>query len=184
MIRTARQRAAVLALLMLAACAAGVREGFAAPAAPPAKPSAKPAAKPGSLGNARFLAWWRDDQLCAELGIAPDLRKELAARLENLQTSYQLEQTKLNDARAKQSAMLADPKVSREQLLAFNRAEVAAASEKMQSLNFEARLLVRGKLAPGQLEKIVAGHPRFFVARWFKMSQVPVREGQVVVDDE
>lgn len=166
-----RRRAASVLLLLAALLAAGGL-GFAAPAAQ------------GQLGGARFLAWWQDEKLCGELGISAELRRELAPKLDNLQTSYQLEQTRLNDARAKQGAMLADPKVGREQLLAYNRAEVAAVSERMQALNFEARLLVRGRLSAAQLEKIVASHPRFLIARWFRMSVVPVREGRVMVDDE
>lgn len=153
-------------LLALAALAA---------AGDPAAPARRPAAN--------LVGWWQHEELCARLGIGAELRRQLAGGLENLQTSYQLAQTRLAEARRRQSAMLLDPAVGSEKLLSFNRVEVVAASEKMQALNFEARLLVRGRLSPAQLVKIGAEHPQFFTARWFKASAVPVLEGKVSADD-
>lgn len=159
--------ALAFALLALAALAA---------AGDPGAPARRPAAN--------LVGWWQHEELCRRLGIGAELRRQLAAGLENLQTSYQIAQTRLAEARRKQSAMLLDPAVGSAELLAFNRAEVVVASERMQSLNFEARLLVRGRLAPVQLAKIGAEHPQFFTARWFKASAVPVLEGRVAADGE
>lgn len=148
-------------------------------------PAALPAAGEAPPRRAAHLVgWWQHEELCGRLGIGAELRRQLAGQLENLQTSYQLAQTRLAEARRRQSAMLLDPATSNEQLLAFNRGEVAVASETMQALNFEARLLVRGRLTREQLAKIGAEQPLFFSARWFKASAVPVLEGKVAADDE
>ncbi len=140
---------------------------------------------PGSKRSAgSFLVWWQQEQFCTELGLSQELRKKLAAELDNLQTSYQLTQTKLNDARKKQTEMLLGAEFDRAAVKAFNQKEVVVLSEKMQALNFEARLVVRAALSAEQLAKIAARHPRFFTSRWFKTSPLPVRQGQVVVDEE
>lgn len=140
---------------------------------------------PGSKrGAGSFLVWWQQEKVCTELGLGAELRKKIAAELDNLQTSYQLTQTRLNDARKMQTALLLGADFDREKVKAFNQKEVVPLSEKMQALNFEARLVVRAALSAEQLAKIAAQHPRFFTARWFKTSPLPVREGQVVVEDE
>lgn len=135
-------------------------------------------------GAGSFLVWWQQEKLSDDLGIPSELRKELATRLEALQTSYQIAETRLRDARRKQSALLFDPAVAKQKLTDFNRTEVAANSDRLQALNFEARLLVRGRLSPEQLKRIASSHPQFFSARWFKSSRVPVLEGKVVQEDE
>lgn len=176
--------------LLLALAAASAAVGAGQPAAAAANAHAAPAAgaeadadpadaepAPARRG-ARFVGWWQDAELSAEIGIPAGLRQQLATELENLQISYQITQTRLNEARKKQSAMLADPGESRDQLLAFNRTEILPLSEKMQSLNFEARLLVRSRLDRAQLLE-VGKHPQFFSGRWFKASPLPVREGKV-----
>lgn len=135
-------------------------------------------------GAGSFLAWWQQEKLSEELGIPSELRKELAARLETLQTSYQIAETRLREARRQQSALLLDPAVDAQKLTDFHRTEVAANSDRLQALNFEARLLVRGRLSPEQLKRIAGSYPQFFSARWFKSSRVPVLEGKVVQEDE
>jgi hypothetical protein len=145
----------------------------------PALLRGEPARRPA----ANLVGWWQQPPTCAKLGIGEELRRRLAPQLEKLQTSYQIVQTRLAEARRRQSAMLADPAASREALLEWNRAEVVAASEKMQSLNFEARLLVRGQLGKEQLQALAERHPQFFAARWFKASALPVIEGRVVEEE-
>lgn len=80
--------------------------------------------------------------------------------------------------------MLLDPTIDGAALVAFNREQIITPSERMQALNFEARLLARGQLDKPQLAAIAASHPHFFTARWFQRSQVPVREGKVILQEE
>lgn len=142
------------------------------------------AAAPAKREGAGFVAWWKSDSLCRELGLDEAQQKGLAGQIENLAISYQLAQTRLNEARARQSAMLFDPAIDREALIAFHRSEIQAPTEAMQQANFEARLAVRARLSREQLATLERTHPRFFSARWFATSRVPVREGQVLVEDE
>lgn len=146
--------------------------------------SAPLAAAPEKPRRATFVAWWDDASLCSELGISAELRSGLARELNNLQTSYQLAQTQLTEARRIQSELLLKASASRQDLVKFNETRIAAPSERMQTLNFEARLLVREKLGLPLLARIAAAHPKFLSARWFKTSHVPVREGTVVFEEE
>ena len=172
-----------------------LHQGSSARAAePPARPAA-PAAAATPISTERqkpqqgrepggLVAWWRRPDLCAELGISEALRQTLAPRLESMQTSYQMEQTRLNEARGHQTEMMLDPSADRSALAAFNRDQVVAPSDRMQSINFEARLYVRASLEKRQLETIARTHPSFFTAKWFQRAVVPVREGKVVVQEE
>lgn len=153
--------ATTLALALLS------QAGDAAPPAAPREPR-------------QLVAWWQQDVVCAKAGLGSELCASLGAELDNLQTSYQVEQTKLIAARERQSRLLADPATPREVLTALNRDEVQPASSKMQMLNFEARMLVRSRLQPSHLEALVAAFPHFFAARWFQASSVPVREGVLI----
>ncbi len=128
--------------------------------------------------------WWKRDAFCTELGLSPALRQELSSALDSLQTGYQLAQTRLSDARERQTRMMFDPAVSRDALVAFNRDEIAPLTQKMQQANLEARLLVRSRLTAAQIQTLQRTHPGFFTARWFRFSPVPVREGHVVVQEE
>lgn len=132
----------------------------------------------------QFVTWWKNDKLARDLGLDDVQRKQLTAELENLQVGYQLAQTRLNEARTKQSAMMIDPAVDRAALVAFHQAEIAPPTDAMQQANFDARLAVRSRLRPDQLAAIGRDQPLFFSARWFKTSRVPVREGRVVIEDE
>lgn len=150
----------------------------------PVAVSASGEAVPASpKGAGRFLVWWHEEKLCAELGITPELRQELAARLDALQTSYQIAQTQLWEGRRQQSAMFLDPTVDAQKLAELNRTQVAVHSDRLQALNFEARLFVRGRLSQAQLTKLASSHPQFFSARWFKSSRVPVLEGKVIEEE-
>jgi|CXWL01.1.fsa_nt_gi hypothetical protein len=142
------------------------------------------AAAPPKREAVSFVAWWKSDSLCRELGLDEAQQKGLAGQLENLAITYQLAQTRLNEARARQSALLFDSTIDRETLIAFHRNEIEAPTEAMQQANFEARLAVRARLSREQLAAIERTHPRFFSARWFATSRVPVREGRVLVEDE
>jgi hypothetical protein len=135
--------------------------------------------EPSPAGARRLVGWWHQPAMCAELGIPTAQREDLARELDQLEITYQLAQTALNAARHQQSLLLADPTVSAERLLAHNRDEVVAQSDRMQATNFQARLLVRSKLSPAQLGELTKKSPVFFAARWFRAARVPVREGQV-----
>lgn len=148
-------------------------------AAPPGEDA--PAAQRDAGG---LVAWWKQKSLCDELGLTAAQRQRLVAGLESLQTRFQLAQTRLNEARARQTVMMLDPAIDAAALVAFNRDEVVAPSDQMQAFNFEARMLVRGELAKPQLEAIARSHPRFFTARWFQRSAVPVHEGKVILQEE
>lgn len=132
----------------------------------------------------QFVTWWKNDKLTRDLGLDEAQRQQLTAELENLQVGYQLAQTRLNEARKKQSAMMIDSAVDRAALVAFHRTEIAPPTDAMQQANFDARLVVRSRLRPDQLSAIGRSQPLFFSARWFKTSRVPVREGRVVIEDE
>lgn len=163
----------LLAVLPLAALPAG---------GDPA-PTAAAEAQAPRRGGAHLVGWWQREEFCAELGIDSALRKQLAAELENMQTTYQVIQTRLTEARQRQSALLLDPAAGKDKLY-FSHGAVAAASDSLRELNFEARLLVRDKLKAGQLARIAGIQPQFFSARWFKASAVPVLEGKVAADEE
>lgn len=137
--------------------------------------------QPNSSGKARITSWWTNKAKCQEWGIDEALREELAKGLENLQTSYQVAQTQLNEARKQQTEMMFDAKISNKELAAYNKEHVLALSDRMQAANFDARLLVRGLLNKEQMSKIAADHPQFFSTRWFRVAKVPVREGKVVI---
>jgi hypothetical protein len=147
----------------------------------PAPPAAE--AKAPRRGGAHLVGWWQREEFCAELGIDPALRKQLAAELDNMQVTYQVIQTRLTEARQRQSALLLDPAAGKDKLY-MSHGAVAAASDSLRELNFEARLLVRDKLKPGQLARIAGMKPQFFASRWFKASAVPVLEGKVAADEE
>jgi len=142
---------------------------------PPAEPQS------GSGGQVSVVAWWEREPLCKRFGIPPELRLKLAGELDTTQTSYQLLQTRLGDARAVQSRLLLDPASTDEAIARHNRDEVARLSGAMQEQNFKARLLVRRALSREQLATIARELPDFFGGRWFRAPAARVQQGNVVI---
>lgn len=161
-------------LLLLGGLATGAQAAGTKPAAERTQPAGR---------NVSVVQWWARAPLCDRIGLSPEQRHAFAAELENQLVSYQILQTSLRDARAKQSAMLLDPSVTEEALLANNRREVARLSAEIQALNFKARLLVRKRLTKAQLETVARELPGFFTGRWFATSKVDVRQGSVVIEE-
>lgn len=135
----------------------------------------------GKRGMTNLMDWWNNPKLCKEMNIDDALRARIAKELDNLQTTYQVTQTELNEARKRQTKMLFDPKVPKAELEKFNREQVVPLSDRMQSTNFAARLLVRSMIDPAQLKLIEGRHPQFFTSRWFKTSKIPIRQGKVII---
>jgi hypothetical protein len=132
-------------------------------------------------GMSNLMDWWNNPKLCKELNIEDSLRARIGKELDNLQTTYQLTQSQLNEARKRQTKMLFDPKLSKAELEKFNREQVVPLSDRMQATNFAARLLVRSMIDPSQLKTIENSHPQFFTSRWFKTTKVPIRQGKVII---
>lgn len=133
--------------------------------------------------NAPVVGWWTREPVCDRIGLTAEQRRTFAADLRNLQVSYQILQTSLSDARARQTAMLLDPATTEAALLAYNRKEVARLTDELQALNFKARLQVRKGLTRVQLETIGKELPGFFAGRWFDSSRREVRQGKVVIEE-
>ncbi len=132
-------------------------------------------------GMANLMEWWSDPKLCKEMGIGEALRERLAKELDNLKTTYQVTQSELNQARKRQTEMLFDAKTSKAEVEKYNREHVVMLSDRMQTTNWDARLLVRTLLDADQLALIAKKHPQFFTSRWFKTSKVPIRQGKVIL---
>lgn len=145
------------------------------------KPTPPGRSSPGR--NIPVVQWWDRKPVCDRIGLAEEQRLALASELRNLQVSYQILQTSLRDARARQTAMFLDPSATEEALGVYNRKEVARLSDEIQALNFKARLLVRNRLTRAQLEAVGKELPGFFAGRWFESSKVDVRQGKVVIEE-
>ena len=133
--------------------------------------------------NVPVVQWWNRVPLCDRIGLTTEQRVAFATELRNQLVSYQILQTSLRDARARQSAMLLDPAVTEEALHSYNRSEVVRLSDELQTLNFKARLLVRRRLTKAQLETVGRELPGFFTGRWFESSKTNVRQGTVVIEE-
>ncbi len=126
------------------------------------------------------VAWWDQAELCQQLGIREDQRVEFAEKLNHLQMSYQIAQTKLNDARQRQSNDMFDPTIDAQTIETLHRQDISTASAEILSLNFQARLFVRNALNANQLQKLQIEAPRFFSAKWFKRPRNKTYKGKVI----
>lgn len=130
-------------------------------------------------GKAALTAWWVRPEVLAVLQLSPQQQIEFERYLTNQELGYQLASANLKRARNQQIQMIEDPQTRRDVIEVFHREHIQAESTAMLEANIQARLWVRERLSPQQLQSIIQHDPRFFRAGWFRRARGDLQQGSV-----
>ncbi|MEZ5456611.1 MAG: hypothetical protein R3F04_10965 [Lysobacteraceae bacterium] len=130
-------------------------------------------------GKAALTAWWNRPEVLAILQLSPQQQKDFERYLSNQELGYQLASANLKRARTEQIRMIEDPQITRDVIEAFHREHIQSESTSMLEANIQARLWVRERLSPQQLQALLLHDPRFFRASWFRRARGELQQGSV-----